>query len=97
MTIKEAKKAVEKVFTELGIVEHKYAGYTHVLKTKIGNLYIIPEYDGELVSMSCNFYDNPIQAKELVGHWKYNKYLSKKGNDAQDWEELLLKHFKAVI
>ena len=53
-------------------------GYTHILKTKIGMLWLKVDTEGSLVSIFGNFLNNPEEAKKLVGHWKYNLHVSKK-------------------
>jgi len=98
MTIPQANKATDKAFRSAGVekLNEPYHGYTHVLETKIGKLYIKPDHEGSVSSIYGNFYDNPNEAKELVGHWKYNLHVMKKGTDAEEFEQLITDHFKKV-
>jgi len=74
-----------------------WRGYTHVIETKAGNLYLKVDTTIHLLSIFGNFLEDKDleSAKELVGHWKYNLHWSRK--DESSFPDVVEMYFDKVL
>lgn len=81
---KQLQKELEKFIEQLGATKNQETGYTHVIESRIGPLYLRVDTEGSIVSIFGNFLDCADRARQEFGHWKYNFHLFKTEKNIKD-------------
>jgi hypothetical protein len=74
-------KTIDKLI-EMGATEAPKGttGYTHVIDTYIGKLYLLVSITKDSRTLYGNFLDNPIEAREELGTHKHNLHTGRAGD-----------------
>lgn len=79
----KANKEFTAYIEELGakpLKKENGRSYTHTLNTDVGLLYLYVDTEGPVNTLFGNFLDDVQEAKNKLGHWKYNLHKDKKAD-----------------